>query len=89
MVVTRFLPVLAIARCIIAQEYTYTDYAQYVNPFIGTEGAIPGLACEIPSSPIAFISDKSQMAAAMCSLEAQCLSVWSSWGLTHMKSAST
>jgi hypothetical protein len=87
MVEIRFLAVLAIARCIVAQDYA--DYAQYINPFIGTEGAIPGLACEIPSSLNALDSDKAQMAAAMCSLAAQYLSVWSSWGSTPMKSAST
>ncbi|KAH8636800.1 glycoside hydrolase family 92 protein [Alternaria alternata] len=53
---TRLLPVLVIARCIFAQDHI--DYAQYVNPFIGTEGAIPGLACKTPNSPCAFVSDR-------------------------------
>lgn len=34
---------LAIVRLAIAQG---ADYAQFVNPFIGSEGAIPGYACK-------------------------------------------
>jgi hypothetical protein len=33
--------------CLIACVGAQTvDYSQYVNPFIGSEGAIPGYACE-------------------------------------------
>ena len=39
----KVLGALAIAQVAIAQD---VDYAQFVNPFIGTEGAIPGYACK-------------------------------------------
>lgn len=33
-----------------AQKSTQdVDYAQFVNPFIGSEGGIPGYACEFES----------------------------------------
>lgn len=40
----RFLGSIAAIGCVLAQE---VDYAQYVNPFIGSEGAIPGYACKL------------------------------------------
>jgi hypothetical protein len=42
--------VLAILA-IVQRQFTAAeevDYAQFVNPFIGTEGAIPGYACMSP-----------------------------------------
>jgi hypothetical protein len=84
---TRLFPVLVIVRCIFAQDHI--DYAQYVNPFIGTEGAIPGLACKTHNSLYALFSDKFQMAAAMYSLAEQYHLVWSNWGLIPMKKWST
>jgi len=38
---TGLLSLLVLAPCAIAQD---VDYSQFVNPFIGTEGAIPGYA---------------------------------------------
>ncbi|KAH8722979.1 glycosyl hydrolase family 92-domain-containing protein [Phaeosphaeriaceae sp. PMI808] len=37
----KFLGVFTLIGCVVAQE---VDYAQFVNPFIGSEGAIPGYA---------------------------------------------
>lgn len=37
------LSLVSIIGCVLAQE---VDFAQYVNPFIGSEGAIPGYACK-------------------------------------------
>ena len=39
----RLLQFTAAIGCVIAQD---VDYAQFVNPFIGSEGAIPGYACK-------------------------------------------
>ena len=39
----KVLGALAIAQIAIGQD---VDYARFVNPFIGTEGAIPGYACK-------------------------------------------
>lgn len=35
--------IACLIACALAQD---VDYSQYVNPFIGSEGAIPGYACE-------------------------------------------
>jgi hypothetical protein len=43
---------IACIGCAVAQTF---DYAQFVNPFIGSEGAIPGYACE-PISEFILIS---------------------------------
>lgn len=43
----KILSVLAIAQNQYAKAQE-VDYSQYVNPFIGTEGAIPGYACKAP-----------------------------------------
>ena len=40
---------LGIALAVAAQD---VDYSQFVNPFIGSEGGIPGYACK--SCPVAF-----------------------------------
>lgn len=55
------------------------DYAQYVNPFIGSEGAIPGYACtpSIPYANARHLADGSQMEVVMSSLEALCHLEWS------------
>jgi hypothetical protein len=43
MFMMRLLQSLAFIGRTIAQD---VDYSQFVNPFIGSEGAIPGYACE-------------------------------------------
>jgi len=35
---------VAVIGCVVAQD---VDYSQFVNPFIGSEGAIPGYACKL------------------------------------------
>jgi hypothetical protein len=54
MVGTKLFAILELARCAIAQD---VDYSKFVNPFIGTEGAIPGYACKVPRSFIVLVSD--------------------------------
>jgi hypothetical protein len=45
----RLLRGLALVGVVVAQD---VDYAQFVNPFIGSEGAIPGYACKLTSTKI-------------------------------------
>jgi hypothetical protein len=40
----RLLRGLALVGVVVAQD---VDYAHFVNPFIGSEGAIPGYACKL------------------------------------------
>lgn len=51
---TGLLSLLVLAPCAIAQD---VDYSQFVNPFIGTEGAIPGYACKMPKIFTKLTSD--------------------------------
>jgi hypothetical protein len=39
--------IVALCRCARAQD---VDYAQFVNPFIGSEGGISGYACKSGAS---------------------------------------
>jgi len=48
----RFTELLAISQCRFAQG---VDYAQFVNPFIGSEGAIPGYACTTAVIPCLYL----------------------------------
>lgn len=77
---------LAIVGGAIAQD---VDYAQYVNPFIGSEGAIPGYACKLISLSVSYCANNIQMVAAMFLLEGPCLLAWSSSALTPMRRPST
>jgi hypothetical protein len=43
------IPTVLIFSYVIAQD---VDYSQFVNPFIGSEGAIPGYACKLSSTKI-------------------------------------
>lgn len=47
MLSTKILAILAIVQRQYADAQEL-DYSQFVNPFIGTEGAIPGYACKSP-----------------------------------------
>jgi hypothetical protein len=49
MFVMKLIPAIATLGCVIAQD---VDYSQFVNPFIGSEGAIPGYACKLSSTKI-------------------------------------
>lgn len=51
MVAIQKIGILVVVGSVVAQE---VDYAQFVNPFIGSEGAIPGYACDYPSTMIYF-----------------------------------
>lgn len=65
--------IIIILGCAAAQEF---DYAQFVNPFIGSEGAIPGFACKSNSQHHSYIANNDKMAAAMCSSAVLYLSAW-------------
>jgi len=43
----RLSQLLVTIGCTAAQDI---DYSQYVNPFIGSEGAIPGYSCRLIAS---------------------------------------
>jgi hypothetical protein len=79
---------LSLVGVVVAQD---VDYAQFVNPFIGSEGAISGYACKLTSTKITFgnVTNKQQSEVAMSLWAVQCRLVWSSWASTHMKSLST
>lgn len=50
----RLLQLSIVVGCAIAQD---VDFSQYVNPFIGSEGAIPGYACKLTSTASLTFSD--------------------------------
>lgn len=65
--------VLALFSYVAAQEI---DYAQYVNPFIGSEGAIPGYACNLRLNHDDQGTNCSQTAVGMSLLEELCHLAW-------------
>jgi hypothetical protein len=73
--IMRIIRLLLAIGCATAQK---VDYAQYVDPFIGSEGAIPGYACKFPRNHLIFIANTRQLAAEMSSWAAQCPLAWSS-----------
>lgn len=66
--------VLGLPALVIAQG---VDYAQFVNPCIGSEGAIPGYACEFTSSfSSSNLANGIQMVVVMYSLAALSPLAW-------------
>ena len=70
----------------VARVAAQVDYAQYVNPLIGSEGPMPGQACgslcmSLPNNP----SDRLQMVVETYSSAQRSHSAWQRLALTHTK----